>query len=360
MNTVLVVELPVNLGMDTALNWALCDAGEPLESGAAPLSQLPTGRAQQVVGVVPAACASLITCDLPALANSKLAAALKGALEDKVLGDEGESLFAAAPVAEGRIRQAAAVRRDWLDRLLEIGRAQQITWGRLVPELALLAANQAYVKPDETTLLCSATGETCVMPLSAVPPGHWQQLKLTPAQWLSRACGTSWNLLQGDFASEPSMARVGQAFAAGWREGWLRPLGWGVTALVAVTVLGVNLRAWQLRQQLAGYQAEQIALLKRAAPKLDVIVDAPLQLRRELQQLRAATGQPNGTDAEAMLAAANGVLEPADAWQRIDYKGGELSLAGARPAPDAALQALRARGYNATSDGNVLKLRSTP
>lgn len=358
MNTVLVVELPNTFGADSALPWVLCEAGEPVEHGAAPFAQLPSARAQQLVGVVPAASAVLVACDLPPLANSKLAAALKGALEDKVLGDEDESVFAAAPPVEGRIRQAAAVRRDWLDRLMQASRGPQLRWSRLVPELALLAANQAYVKGEETALLCSAAGETCVLPLVAVPPGQWQQLKLTPEQWLARACASPWNLLQGEFEAGPSMARLGQVVATGWRERWLRPLAWGALALAAVSVLGLNLRAWQLRQQLAGYKAEQVSLLKRAAPGLNVIVDAPLQLRRELQQLRAATGQPNASDAEAMLAAANLALGPAEAWQRVEYKAAQLNLSLPRTPQEPALQALRARGYTVSDEAGSLKLKA--
>jgi general secretion pathway protein L len=359
MNTVLVVDLPAQLSADAECAWALCDAGEPVESGRAPFAQLPSGRAQRIVGVVAAECAAVIPCDLPVLANSRLAAALKGALEDKVLGDDDESVLAAAAPVDGRVRQAAAVRREWLDRLMELSRAQQLGWSALVPELGLLAPNQAYVKGEETALLCAPNGETCALPLSAVPPGQWQQLKLPMAAWLARAASSPWNLLQGDFAQRASIGRVGQWLGLGWREGWLRPLAWGAVALAAVTVLGINLKAWQLRQRLAAYQAEQVALLKRAAPKLDVIVDAPLQLRRELRQLRAATGQPNPGDAEAMLAALHVAGSGADKWQRVEYKAGELSISGIA-ASDGTLQALRARGYQAGIDGGTLKLKGAP
>ena len=68
-------------------------------------------------------------------------------------------------------------------------------------------------------------------------------------------------------------------------------------------------------------------LLKAAHPGVRVVLDAPLQMQRETERLRAAAGRPGDTDLEALWGAA------AAAWpdgqgpvQSLRYEGGRLTL----------------------------------
>ena len=69
-------------------------------------------------------------------------------------------------------------------------------------------------------------------------------------------------------------------------------------------------------------------LLLAAHPQVRAVLDAPLQMQRETEDLRAAAGRPGDTDLEALLGAA------AAAWpdgqgpvQTVRFEPGRLTLA---------------------------------
>src|SRR5690606_24502602 len=71
---------------------------------------------------------------------------------------------------------------------------------------------------------------------------------VAPEQWLLRAGQTDWNLAQFDL-SLSSNARRSQRLRRAWREfrgapAW-RPARWGLVALVAAQLFGLNVAAWQ-------------------------------------------------------------------------------------------------------------------
>lgn len=372
---ILVVELPVMLGPEARAEWVVAElrgeTAEAVEQGAVnfgAIGSLARFKPARWVGVLPASVSTVMGCDLPAtlLKQNKLQAALEGALEDKVLGDIGSSALACAPEGIdtlGRIKQAAATKRDWLDKLVTQSKAQHVVWHAMVPEAALLRAGEAYAKPDGSVLLCSPQGDAASLPAEAPLIGKdsdWTPLDLEPQQWLAQAAASKWNVLQGDFGPKARSAKLSGAIADLWQRGLLKPALWALVALIGVSVLGVNAKAWQLKQQITERKEQQKALLKRAAPKLDVVVDAPVQLKRELNALRSSTGQPNVNDVEAMLSALNSTVGAGGVWQRVEGKPGELAVS-LQQAPDPnAVQALKSRGYQAQMDAGSLRLRSAP
>jgi general secretion pathway protein L len=87
-----------------------------------------------------------------------------------------------------------------------------------------------------------------------------------------------------------------------------------------------------------------------------VVVDAPVQMEREVAALRQATGASSGRDLEAMLGAVATVAPPQSTPSAIDYANGELRLRGFGLAPDDARNisaAMRAHGYSATMNGDA-------
>lgn len=122
-----------------------------------------------------------------------------------------------------------------------------------------------------------------------------------------------------------------RALREGWRvlasPAW-RPVRWGLVALLGVQLLGLNAHAWQQRQQIAERKAEMVALLKQAHPGVPAVLDAPLQMQRETEQLRGRAGRAGPGDFEALLAAA------AAAWPdgvgpapMLRFEPGRLTLA---------------------------------
>ena len=149
------------------------------------------------------------------------------------------------------------------------------------------------------------------------------------------------------------------------REGWKRFRGsewrlvrWGLTALVAVQLLGLNLQAWQQSQLLTAKRGAMVALLKTTHPGVRAVLDAPLQMERETERLRAAAGRPGDNDLEALLGAAAGAwpdgLGPA---QMLRFESGRLVVAAAGWADPQVTQfrnRLRGAGYVAEfSEGRI-------
>ena len=78
----------------------------------------------------------------------------------------------------------------------------------------------------------------------------------------------------------------------------------GVLALVVLNLIGINLWALRQRAEIEGRKEAMVALLKASHPQIGTIVDAPLQMRRATDTLRAAAGRVGDADFEAALAAA--------------------------------------------------------
>ncbi|MNT51738.1 GspL periplasmic domain protein [compost metagenome] len=140
-----------------------------------------------------------------------------------------------------------------------------------------------------------------------------------------------------------------------------RAARWGVGLLVVAHVVGLNAWAWQERQSLAAKQAGVRNALTQTFPQVQVVVDAPVQMERELALLRQAAGSVSARDLEPLLAAAGAALPNGRQPTGIEYTPGELRMRGVALEPDeeTALSArLQAAGYRARLDDGSLLLRA--
>jgi general secretion pathway protein L len=105
-------------------------------------------------------------------------------------------------------------------------------------------------------------------------------------------------------------------------------------------------------------------LLRSAHPGVRAVLDAPLQMQRETDRLRAAAGQPGQADLEALLAAA------AAAWpdgqgpvQTLRFEPGRLTLSApgwAEPQVTQFRERLKSAGFSAEfADGHATVARAT-
>jgi general secretion pathway protein L len=132
---------------------------------------------------------------------------------------------------------------------------------------------------------------------------------------------------------------------------------WGVAALLLAQLVGLNVWAWKTRSDWQAQQAAWTQILRQSFPGTSVVVDAPLQMAREVERLSAASGQLSANDLEAMLAALGQAL-PAGlaAPTQWDYQAGQLRLSGFAPtaAQQSTLQqALSAQGYGWRAEGGA-------
>ena len=138
----------------------------------------------------------------------------------------------------------------------------------------------------------------------------------------------------------------------------------GLAALLLLQLVGLNAWAWQQRQALAAARLAQEQLLRSTFPQVRAVLDAPLQMQRETEALRAAAGRAGDDDLEALLgAAAVGLARRpgpgADAALRArpaDADGAGLERAAAGAVPRAA--ARRAAGPSNSSEGRVTLSRA--
>ena len=140
------------------------------------------------------------------------------------------------------------------------------------------------------------------------------------------AARSLWNLLQ--FELTPRSKGL-YAMTDQWRRvmspQW-RPARIGLLALVGAQVLGLNLWAWQQQQLVKTKRASMIQVLKQAHPQVQVVLDAPVQMRRETEALRALAGQAGDNDLEALMAAVASAWPPEQPTSGLQYDGTSLTV----------------------------------
>ncbi len=121
--------------------------------------------------------------------------------------------------------------------------------------------------------------------------------------------------------------------------------------------MGLNVWAWQTRTDLARRQSAVRAVLTDSFPKVPVVVDAPVQMAREVALLRQRTGAASPRDLEPILSALGAVAQAGQVPTAIEYAAGELHAKGVQVAASelAGLnQRLSPLGYRlSTEDGGV-------
>ena len=301
---------------------------------------------------------------VPRAPASKLRAALVGLIEEQLLDDEQAVHLALAPQsAAGSPTWVAAVHKRWLAQHLEHLEKAGAFVDRVVPALwpeepgsgHFFASSDAADGSSAQTWLAyaDADGVRCArmagtwvreqLPGWGREGTRWSASPAVAAQaerWLGtpvavrsdadhalQAVRSLWNLRQFDLA--------GRARGSRWlRDAWRRvfspawkPVRIGLLTLVVLNLVGINLWAVRQRAEINNRKDAMAALLKASHPQIGTIVDAPLQMRRATDTLRAAAGRIGDADLEAALAAA------ALAWpegqppvQSIQFGTGKLTL----------------------------------
>jgi len=401
----LIVYLPDGApGASTEWAYLLTPDGRTvLQQGVATAALLPQPtRPVEVVAVVPLHQLSWQPVELPrgtGPGSARLQAVLEGLLEERLLDEPNQLHLALGPAPEaGRPQWVAVCNRAWLGAALQALEAAGRSVTRIVPELwptahaeanPVLRAVQA-ANPDEQGPRWVLTGLDASSPviswpllglvdspqpvLPALPEGTrlcaepalaqqaeaalGQAVTLEPpaTRWLEAAAGP-WEMAQQSFASSQRnrLTRQGvRALQAVWQAPAWRPLRWGVAALLLAQLAGLNAWAWRESQNLRQREADIRQTLTRTFPSVTVVVDAPVQMAREVSALRQAAGQAAGNDFETLMGAIALALPPGRQASHIDYANGELRLRGLNLSAEETEQTrerLRQRGYGGQPEG---------
>jgi general secretion pathway protein L len=98
-------------------------------------------------------------------------------------------------------------------------------------------------------------------------------------------------------------------------------------------------------------------ILTGTFPNVKVVVDAPLQMEREVAALRQRSGMPSGRDLETLLAALGGAVPTGRTPSALEFTSGELRVRGLALAPEefkAMAANLKAQGFAAQSQGDAV------
>jgi general secretion pathway protein L len=396
MSSLLVLLPPGPATMATEWAYAVTPDGRTLAShGDAPAALLPapTGAGAETIAVVPVQAVAWQKVDLPkgmAAGSPRLRAALEGLLEERVL-DEPEALHLAlqpGAQASGAV-WVAICDRAWLRGALQVLEAAGRPVSRIVPEFAPEGEAGVYAlgDPDQPLLVASTSEGVIALPLSAAAlpllpalaedaprfaePAvaalaesvlqHKVTLQQAPQRWV-QAAQTRWDLAQFEFASS-GRARAFKKLAGGWadllRAPQWRPARWGAAVLVLAQLAGLNAWAWKERASLDAKRESVRGLLTKTFPNVKVVIDAPVQMEREVTALRQQTGAASGRDLEALLGALAAALPPGRTPAALEFNGAELRVTGlglaAGDLPGMA-GTLKGLGYVATQQGDTLVL----
>jgi general secretion pathway protein L len=363
--------------------------------GRAQLSLLP--RADNVVAVLADSDLSWHRITLPKAPAAKLRAALGGVLEDQLLEDEAALHLALAPGARpGEPVWVAAVHKSWLRAELEKLESAGLGVERVLPpSWPGDAAMGHFFEPPSgdpaRMMLCHADDSglrllrlqgslaRSLLPAADAQPTTWtaEPAVAAPAErWLGssvsvqtaaeralQATRSLWNLRQFDLARRHRGMRALRDTLRQWLSPAWRPVRIGLATLLLLQVTGLNAWAWQQRQALAAGRQAQEQLLRATFPNVRAVLDAPLQMQRETDALRAAAGRAGDDDLEALLGAAAAAWPPEQGpVQSLRFEPGRLTLSApgwSEPQLTQFRERLRPGGWHVdSSEGRLVLSRA--
>ena len=379
----LVISLPVDaVTAQTEFDFAITDdARSVAQSGRARADSLPLldKPGDVCIATAPLRAVSWHPVTLPAGVtpnSARLRAVLCGLLEDKLL-DDPALLHVALPLdaQPGKALWVAVCDRRWLAMAVQGLEAAHRPVARVVPEWGPPAApSRLHVMgtaDDLQGVVCGDRG-VGIFPLSADLLAG-----LAPTDGISAEpalAALASQVLQRSVTPLSQAERLVQVSTSAWdvshrlqmrnradrgKLEWLRAprwrlVRWAAAALIAGNLLGLNALAWVYQHQLAQKKEAMQQVLTRSFPAVTSVIDAPLQMAREVRLLEQARAAPSNVDLDVMLGALSRTLPAGQTLQGVDYVSGQLRVSGLdlNPNEASALTAgLQAQGYRLSRDG---------
>lgn len=339
--------------------WALCDdKGALLQNGVAPLALMPKGH--ECVAIVAADRVLSVAATLPPGGRRRWQQVLPFVAEEYTLADPEENHVVPGPaLADGR-HMLAVVDKAWLKRLVDAAHSARLSLRNMVAETFLPAlasdswavvwdGSSGFVKTGDASGTALDMGDAGTLPLAlrlsldAAPqiPKKIEirfthdisdEQRVLP-QWpgLQLVAGGDWdwrrvlipadalNLLWGDFAPRAKIQ-------AWWPK--LRPAVFLLLAVFVVEMAGTNLE-WALLLNEKNQQTNAMQRTFRATfGDAVALVNAPLQMQRNLAELRHVAGVPDTGDFLPLLGLASRSLAslPVGSVVAMHYEAARLDI----------------------------------
>lgn len=348
--------------------WTLLDAdGAPLRNGIAALADIP--QADRIIAIAPPARLLNLETPLPAVSPGKRDALLRYAIEDKLTIDPATVHAVVLGRSAGAEHVVVVIDRAWLQASLAwlqhagfsphslVSQAAGITveegeWAVLLDtphgiarradgftynfdvttgneppfalRLALKEARERQRAPGRLTLYATGDGGP-----DATLAGAWADALHIP---VASGKATGENISAYLTAAKSSNLLTGEFAPRGGGATWLTALKPVVAMAALLLVVHIGLVAIdnvRLDRERAALEGEMTQLFKQAFPAAQAVVDAPLQMSRNLQQARRERGLAADDDARRMIAALSRVLQevsPAPAITSLALNAGVTTL----------------------------------
>lgn len=347
-----------------ACRWVLRDtAGGVLRRGEGPLASMPKATGVQVV--VPASMVLLAQVKVPSRNRRKMLQLLPYMVEEKLMYDPDSIHVAAGPQLPGGETLVVVIDKAWMKRVIGALQSAGFPPWRMWPEILMPAVplgtwtvvwkgREGFVRTGMAAGQSLDGGSAEIPPLGLLLAAKEAAAKgIAPRKinlqiaegseqpdldgWSTRlgvkvevAGAWDWsvaaygmekgvNLLQGEFAP----AR----FEPDWRLRLRIPMM--LAGIIIALQLGGSLADWLvLNYEKRQLDSDMQKAFRLAFPEARVVVDAPLQMQRNLAELRHARGLSDPADFLPALAKATPVLsqpEPSSI-QSMEYENGILKI----------------------------------
>lgn len=351
--------------------WALLDDdGNIRESGSGTLASMPPSDDATVVVAAERVLATAVA--LPQIKRSKLETALPFALEETLIDDVADAhVTPGAKLADGRT-VLYTLNKSWLSRFLAAVGAAKVRVRRIAPEFCLLPTRgsewsmawdgaQGFVSTAHNMGGALDSGTDAHAPValqlllqhdapaalrlfalgSDLQPPNWEIgvpviYEKQSFDWRKAAIPPGApNLLWGKFAPPPRISEF-------WP--WLRPALMAALLLFGVEVVISNLEWALLASQKRQLMHGMTETFQETFGADAAIVDAPLQMRRNVAHLRHAAGVSDEADFLPLLEKFSGALSgiSGNTLRTLRYDDGKLDLEMTLANP-SALDALQQR-----------------
>ncbi|MDP2112287.1 MAG: type II secretion system protein GspL [Thiobacillus sp.] len=347
---------------DASLPWCrLGTRGERLDAGSATLADLPRAEACELV--IPAEAVLLTRATLPRGSKRKMRQLLAYAIEDRLVAEPDTVHVAAGPTLGDGQTALAVVDKAWLARVRArldgAGLRPRSAWPEtLLPALPadgwvmVWGGRGGFLRSGEHAGM-SLDGGTPTQPPTALVLSvaearaaaalpHHLLLRLREGApppdveaWshvlgVAVEVGVGWMPLQHPDAAHGGIDLLQGAFASsGTGSGWpnLR-LPLILAGLIALLQVGATATEWWLlSREKQHLQAAMEERFREAFPDARVIVDAPLQMQRNLAELRGTAGQMSPSDFMPLLSRVAPALDADSRGLRaIRYEASQLGL----------------------------------
>jgi len=351
--------------------WALCDdSGTLLQMGHDPLANLPKGH--ECIAILAPDRVLSIASTLPPGLKRRSQAALPFIAEEYTLTEPDNNHVVPGKMLDDGRTALAVVDKAWLSRIIEACRNAKITLRRVIPETfmpPLEAGGWTMIWDGKSGFL--RTGVTSGLALDgndhAMPLGLQLQLRTAtlPQKIVVRfPQSTSSHIPQGD--NEGTMSATQQLPAwhnlpvplvsgAAWdwrsasippealnmlwgelapsirlKEWWpsMRPVALLLLALFLIEAIGTNIEWAMLTQERKTLTDSMQRSFRSAFGEGSALVNAPLQMQRNLAEIRHAAGLPDEGDFLPLINLAAVRLNelPAGSVRNLHYETGRLDV----------------------------------